>query len=292
MSILCCRSVTAVLLVAVLAACQSSTGAAPSPTVYEQSPLAEYVSLLGLSRDEQAEISRQAEDLIAQCMKDEGFSYDQPYVPDQAAQGSEDMDLQEWTAVYGYGISTRSDDTVSLDASDRSSADQAAYDQALYGTESEGGYDWEQQGCMGRAYHEATGGADEVMRDARYAVLFDAISAVEAEVAASDEVGGLNAAWSRCMAEAGRPDLAQPSDAPLSVHTALAELRAGQTDPDSPVVAMATLREDEIALALADLSCQDKVDYTARYDQVLWAAQAALVADYLPELEALARDDG
>ncbi|MCL2849383.1 MAG: hypothetical protein FWE61_04985 [Micrococcales bacterium] len=288
------RPLLAVLTAVALAGCTANSGAEPSPTVHTASPLAPYLSLLALDADAQAQITRHANDLIAACMKDQGFTYDQPYVPDRPVLGSDDMDPVQWASVHGYAIATGELVVPAPEAVHRSAAEQVAYDAALYGTGTGDGvaYDWRQEGCMGSAYHEATGGADEIMADERYAALFAAIDAVTTQVGESGEVAALNDDWSQCMAGTNHPGFVSPQAAQASAEQALGAVLAEQPDPSDLERLLRTVSRDEIALAVADATCQRTVDYPARYDQLLWTAQTALVVDYRDDLEALALAQG
>jgi len=137
---------------------------------------------------------------------------------------------------------------------------------------------------MGRAYHEASGGIDEVLSDERYRALFDAIDTMKDDVAQSDEVLALNDEWSRCMADADYADLASPLVAQATAQQAFGAAVA-QDDLDA---VLPTVQREEIDLAVADATCRRTVDYTARYDQVLWRAEAELVVHFRDDLEALA----
>ncbi|HEY0239069.1 MAG TPA: hypothetical protein VGC37_10495 [Friedmanniella sp.] len=288
------------LAVVVLASCgpsggTSTTGATmPATTTYTASPLEPYVPLYTFSADEQRAISAEADELIAACMKDQGFDYDEPYEPDEPVLPSLDgLTAVQWAELYGYGVSTLAEtasDQADAAVVERGAAEQQAYDAALYGTGSTDAvaYDWQQEGCMGAAYHEASGGADELMRDARFAELFAAIDLAREQAATSEQTTALDAEWSACLAEAGHPGIATPADA-------VARVRAGWLDAGGAVAddeVRADLRAEEIAVASADAACQDELDYPARADQIVWAAEADLVAERQDELTALVAATG
>ncbi|WP_169164216.1 hypothetical protein [Cellulomonas taurus] len=248
----------------------------PTPTTYTASPLGDAVPLLSLGEAAQAEIDREAARLIAVCLKEQGFDYELPYVADEPVVDAE-TDPRDWAAQYGYGLSTLTVVEPSEATSHRSAAEQTAYDQALYGTGSEeGSYDWEQEGCLGSAYHQATQGADEVMRDERFTALFAAVESAQAEVDGSDAVLALQAEWADCMADAQFPELASPAAARASIQTQLTD-----------TVDLTALRTQEVALAVADLDCRASTSYDHRYDQELWAAQAVVADDFADEIAAL-----
>lgn len=289
-------ALAAVIGVALLAGCvgEQATEATPSPTTFTASPLGSAYSLLALGQAEQAQINADAERLIAACMKEQGFAYDQVHVPDRLVLDPE-TDPADHAAQFGYGVVDSARAALASDDHDapRSAAEQSAYDRALYGDgadhvdeDSAVAYDWRTQGCLGSAYHEATDGADELMADPRFAALFAALAQVEAAVAESAEVADLARAWAACMADAGHPDLEAPEDAVLSIREGLADISTQvEEDPDR---ALDALRRREIDTALADLACQGSTDHTSRYEQILWAAHAELAEELGPDLAALA----
>lgn len=270
---------SAVALTVLLTACgttDDSSTPTPSPTTYTASPLVDTLPLLSLGEAEQAEIDREAKRLIAACLKEQGFDYDLPYVADEPALDAE-TDPVEWAAQYGYGLSTLTVVDPDPSVSTRSAAEQAAYDQALYGTGAESeGYDWEREGCLGAAYHQATEGADEVLRDERFTALFAAVEAVQTQVESSRAVLAVQAEWADCMADAGHPDLASPAEARASIQAQLAD-----------GADLAGVREQEVALAVADLDCRTATDYVRRHDQELWSAQAVVAEDFAEDIAAL-----
>ena len=287
--------VATLVTLALLASCGSPddvSRAAPSPTQYTASPLAPYMSLLALDSAEQLRLTLEGEHLIAACLKEQGFDYDEPYVADDDDDIDSLIDPAEWSATYGYGVTTLSQDASPGQPPSRSAAEQAAYDLALFGTgtdpDSGVAYDWEQEGCLGSAYHEASDGLDDVMRDEQFAAFFTAYAAVQDDVAASEPAATLAGEWSDCMADAGHAGIATPIDAKLTIQQDLAAALSPVADQDVPSSEIAVLRSAEITLATTDLACQDAVDYTARYDQVLWSAESSLLEDFRTDLEALA----
>lgn len=273
---------------------------APSPTTYTASPLGAAVSLLALSESEQAAINREADALIAECMHEQGFEYDQPHLADTVVLDDE-TDPVEWATQNGYGIvSSAVGAPDEPTTTPRSQAEQSAYDQALYGTGTlpadEGdvpvAYDWRQEGCLGTAYHEATDGADEVLGDQRFAAFFEAVEHADTTVDASEEVAALHAEWAECIADRGHPGPGSPAEAEQVVREGLAGLFG--LDPGSAAhrQALDRLRADEVELALADLHCQVTVDYQARHDQALWTEHAHLAEEFADDIAALIEQAG
>ncbi|HEY0187643.1 MAG TPA: hypothetical protein VGC67_09165 [Cellulomonas sp.] len=125
-------------------------------------------------------------------------------------------------------------------------------------------------------------------------------------VAASAEIVALNGEWSGCMAEAGFADLTTVDDAQQELYTgwstvqgwsdpeytALAESWDWGARPDGPpapepdAAAVADFTAKEIAQAVADLGCQDQIDYSSRALAIDHADQQEFVDQHRDELEA------
>ncbi len=182
---------------------ETGTGAPSPTTTYASRPLEPYLPLYAMSTDAQRVISPAAQELMAGCMEEQGFTYDQPYQPDAAVLPPlGDLTPVRWAELYGYGI--------------------AAFDRPEAGT--------------------------TVERSA--AGLFTAIDPVHEQASSAAATAALND-----------------------------ETRAG-------------LLAAEIALAVADATCQTALDHPARTDQIVWAAEAVLVAERRAGLEALIASGG
>lgn len=269
------------------------------------SPLDGYLPLTDGMSEEAREVTRAAQALIAQCLKDQGFDYDEPYLSDQVIREGEGMSPTEWAAAYGFGFATSAGaETGSPAVAPRSPAEQQAYLEALYGPEptepaqdEQPSYDWTTQGCLGSAYHEATDGIDALYADADHALVLGEIDALAEAVLADAQVQEVDEAWADCMADGGYPDLANPAaaaDRALGWWQDVVEVvtdepgQVGASDgdpvpspsPDSPA-------DREIALAVADVECQLSVDHAAIVQQVRWQHEQELVETYPHELAAL-----
>jgi hypothetical protein len=180
-----------VAALAVLTACSSPDGASDD---VPSSPLSEYLEAIwgsDLSPKEQQrefeERQKKTEELVAQCMADEGFEYT-PNIQDSSWVGSDDLiwepDDREWVAQYGYGYvnspqpPTPEEEQVYEDPNQDyvdglSMSEQNAYYVALYGeTNGEEEYDWKTAGCMGAAQQEVS---PDPTSDERFADLNDAL---------------------------------------------------------------------------------------------------------------------
>lgn len=276
--------------------------------------------------DQQAEIDaqqREVERLVAACMSDQGFDY-KPQTNTGTFTSSEDLDVDwgslEFAETYGYGVTTDPWSSVEIDdsgASDpnqayvdaMSDSERAAYEAALWGAPVEvdddadgDGYDWdwEASGCQGAAQHEVfdgSGGAD----DPQFEALLDEINALWEATQSSPEMTALDADWASCMADAGHADQTTRNQAAEPIYDRSNELQGGgeavadwdwEANPDGPPApevdkaAMDQLRKDEIALAVADWRCADKVSYDDRATEINHAHQQKFVDQHKAELEA------
>ncbi|TYD00484.1 hypothetical protein FQ377_03325 [Arthrobacter echini] len=313
--------ITAVMCASLLlAGCGSSTEQDTADTA-EESPLGEYFAAAyggDASPEEQqkqyAEDEREREDLVAQCMKDEGFEYT-PNLQDASFMMSDDTEWdpesREWVAQYGYGMinypgreemeSGNQDEYVDNNADyveSLSGSEQEAFYEALHGpvpdeedmpVEGESmEYDWEAAGCYGWAEHERSG-EDPMMSDEHKALMDDMNTLWESTMDAP-ELAELDAAWASCMADAGRPGFATQADAQNSINEEMNELYGEGTGDGPDEAKMAEAGEKEIELALADLDCREKTDYRAAALQVNNEQEQQFVDDHKAQLEAFKAD--
>ncbi|WP_341955341.1 hypothetical protein [Microbacterium sp. LWH13-1.2] len=318
----------ATAMVVVLAGCSASAG--DDSLSYDDSPLAEYVSAAyggDLSPEEQQkqveERQRQTEELVAQCMSDEGFEYT-PIIDNGGVAVSEaveawEPDKREWVETYGYGVvnspftaqgevlgeayvDPNQDYIESLTETER-----AAFNETLYGatpTEEElvedGGYeyDWQEAGCQGWAQHEVDG--DDVWQSDEFADLRSKIEELWTQSQESPEMAELNAEWAACMADAGEPGFSAQTDASQSIvdaHDALYQAAgeeggeqigtesAESVDPrETPE--MTALGEREIELALVDLKCRTETSYVEESLKLQFASEEKFIAANKAELDA------
>lgn len=235
------------------------------------------------------------EQLVAECMADEGFAYlpSSSVTPDASSPADPAAGTAAGTAAgAGYGIT--SGPHPAPPAADANAAavaaltpqERQAYWTALEGTaggtdgtdgtddtatSSDGSdgadwqYDWQQAGCRGRAQNAVYGDP---------ATLDDA-AALEAELgearlaAASDpRVADLDATWAGCMQASGHADLASPDDAEAGIRGAWEALWASVW---ADVPADATAPD----IAAAEAGAQPAVDDLARQEAAIAAADRA-----------------
>jgi hypothetical protein len=300
------------------------------PAAEKESPLSAFFSAAyggGLSQEEQekkfAEDEREREELVAQCMTEEGFEYSpnvQSGSMSMSVGGDEwDPDSREWVAQYGYGminfpgrdemqsggegeyVDANADYVASL-----SESEQQAFNEALHGPmpdpedmPADGEpmeWDWTTAGCYGWAETER-GTAEDPMATDEHKPLMDAMNTFYETMMSSPELSDIEAAWSACMAEAGRPGFSAQSDAQTSINeemNAFYENSGAMAAPDETGMPdeaeMEALGEKEIELALVDLDCREETDYRQKQQDVQFKQEQQFVDDHQAELEAFRAD--
>jgi len=317
----------ATALAVVLAGCSGSDDA---PAAAEQeSPLTEYMNAVyggDLSPEEQeqkyAEELVQQEELVAECMQEQGFEYAPNTAGSSfsAGDGTEwQPDDREWVSQYGYGavnspyseqpaveeeyVDPNGDYVMSL-----SESEQTAFYEALYGptpSEEEMGedgsyeYDWETAGCQGAAQHEVAG--EDPSQSEEFKPLFDAINEHYEGMASWPGMAELDEAWAACMDAAGHGGHTTQSDAQMSVFDDLNAIYEANTSADGAMTgepdqaALDALAEEEVELALADLDCREETDYSDRSAEITREVEQQFVDDHKAELDAMkaaAEQDG
>lgn len=232
---------------------------------------------------------------------------------------------REFAEKYGYGISTdpygTADDPVD-DGSEyvdpnqeyvesMSESEATAYNEALWGPSveyvegEETEYDWTQGGCYGAAQHEIFEGgavADE------FSALSDEVNALWETIEADPRMAELKAKWASCMADAGFDGMTDMNTAqePLydewnalqgwedPEYQAQMETWDWEAEPEGPPApepdpaALAAFTDKEIAMATADFTCQEEIDYVKAATAVNHEVQQEFVDTHRDELEAWA----
>lgn len=254
---------------------------------------------------------RRQEDLIAACMHEQGFDYtpDVPAVSDVVVVDGPVRGTREFVELYGYGFwnaSSAEGGEIGIRVGDSeqrryveamSAAEREAYDTALHGPVTEAfddGSVTRSGGCMDQV-HDGGSFGDRQLEDT-HAAATEFLLALPVD-SAFDE---LNAEWATCMRDAGwaeaSPHLAQQrfADAALgqgsdSLGESLGESLGSDENAGSVTTARAEeMAAEELAVALADLDCQDEVDYVRRYDEIDLRLQTEYVEANRADLEALA----
>ena len=209
------------------------------------------------------------EQMIADCMRAEGFKYEVVDPFGGALQNPADspyaLPPETFASRYGYGISTIDIPTAAevdpnyAAMAAMTAAQREAYLWALDGGAEKG--DAKNTGCRGAAVKAVFGRSTVASAADEFAFLVEEIRDLDERVESDPRVAGeANRQWSDCMADAGHPGLARPQDAKDSVTTRLAQARARVGDP----AAVAEVRRYELALAGADFVCRKAYDSARR----------------------------
>lgn len=318
------RTVTALTTILCSSVLLSGCAApAESPAAAEaESPLSTFfASAYGgdLSLEDQekkfGEEERQREELVAECMTDEGFEYtpnlQNASVSMSSADGEWDPESREWVSQYGYGMinypgrddmpSDGEDEYVDANAdyvASLSESERIAFDEALHGIAPDPEdmpadgesmeWDWTTAGCYGWAQNEQ-GGEDPTSSE-EHKPLMNAMNTFYETMMTSPDLADVDAEWSTCMTNAGQTGFAMQMDAQNSISEQVNALyeNAGEVGLDE--AAMAEIGEKEIDLALIDLDCREEVDYKAKQQDVQYKLEQQFVDDHKSELEALKAD--
>lgn len=316
-----------VVVAGVSLALTACTGGGDDANEQEQSPLEKYLSAIwggNLSQEEQeaqwAEQQKKVEELVAECMTEQGFEYI-PNVNNGSVSYGSDVewlpDDRAWVEKWGYGAAEYpGQDDVPQEPTEEyidpnqeyvsslSESEQNAFYEALYGvgpTEEEMNdpdyeYDWTTAGCYGPAQQEGMGGAQQLYESEEFAPLFDSINTFYEEMAANPGFADLDAEWVACMDEAGYPGFVQQYDAQNSIYDKLNAVwenqsysETGPTEAEQEEID-AQIKEigvEERKLALADLDCREKTDYREQQKKLQFEAEQEFVDQHKAELEAL-----
>ena len=268
------------------------------------------------------EQQRKQEDLMAECMAKEGFEYT-PNVQNGGMVFSDDdvkwePDSKEWVEKYGYGmvnnpfttegssdqgqeyVDPNQDYLDSLSESERNAFYETAYgvpptDEEI-GEDGSYEYNWEESGCQGWAQHELQG--DDPWQSDEFAELRDKMTELWSSTQDAPEYTALNAEWASCMADKGEPGFTVQSEAQQSIsdeQNKIYETAYGdgstEIDPEtfedpSTSPEMKALGDKEIALALVDLACRQKTDYTEQALKIQFAQEEKFIKDNKADLEA------
>lgn len=309
---------SALVLAATLAACTSGDGNGTSSgeLTWEDSPLAKYWEVFDVMGDmtqeeQQAfydERMRNEQELVAQCMADQGFDYN-PENQNGGVSFSSDEDGPEWGTVeyaqqYGYGAFTWEDqqpvdedgepevytDPNAWVYEELSESEIQAWQEALWGAPSEDEFDpdaeaewewnWEEGGCYGWAQHEMQendpwAGISQLQQDPRFAELFEQMNRMWTDVEADPRMAEINNSWATCMADAGY-DFANPNEAQESIYelsNTLWEDHDGTEtwEPDPALIEQ--YKAQELETAVADFTCRDEGKYESERLRVQFAIE-------------------
>lgn len=126
---------------------------------------------------------------------------------------------------------------------------------------------------------QATARADSppIYQDPRFSELVAGILMLDDDLEVARVRADLESAWSGCMAEAGFPGLAAPWAAQEEIMAEASEAAGEDAD----------LREREIAMATADLTCQQDLDWEQTRLRARFAAEERFISDHRSDIDAL-----
>ncbi|MBO9625997.1 MAG: hypothetical protein J7484_06455 [Microbacterium sp.] len=268
------------------------------------------------------EQQRKQEELMAKCMAKEGFEYT-PNLQNGgmiiASDGDDakwEPDKKSWVEKYGYGIVNSPFSSESSGPAEEyvdpnqeyldslSESEKTAFYETAYGKQDEedvsedGSYEykWENAGCQGWAQHELQG--DDPWQADEFADLRDKMTELWTTSQESSEFKDLNTKWAKCMSDGGEPGFKAQSEASQSIseeQNKIYEAAYGdgttEIDPEnmpdpSKSPEMKALGEKEIKLALVDLGCREKTDYTQQSLKIQFALEEKFIKDNKADLEA------
>ncbi len=317
------KSVPAAIVGAVLAltAC-SSQGAQSSPDeAYEPGVLWSQLEFLtaGHTQERAEQDAVEQQDLVAQCMADQGFEYipinqNVSVVSFDETYGGPADDTMEFAKQYGYGIidspskqhyeevseSTDYTDPNQDYVNSLSEAEREAYYLAWIGpgdsvediAASETGdyvWDWTKFGCFGWAQKQMDDKSPaRFWEDPEFTELVDAINGVWDTVAADPEMEKLEAEWSSCMADeafTNFPTRSSARGAMWSKYEELAECR-GNTCTEPSKEQQDQFMAEEIRQAVADQECAERVNYFERQQKIADRVEQEVVDRYRKQIDA------
>jgi hypothetical protein len=270
-----------------------------------------------------SEYTVRVEESILVCMAAQGFEFavSANGRVNEVEQRQNELTTSEWTAEYGFGISTSFDSIAQNQASEPNAAiffsmsesEREIWAQTLSGGDigDATGGDFtgrplEDQGCIGQALIE-TGGQEAIEGLETFGNVYE-----EGEQALYDTREMVEAidAWARCMSEAGFPSYSALDDpegeigerlevvtAPMSAALdnlsdeegqalVAGELLDLEDLPDLDVLALRDLQADERALALVDLDCYE-IEIQDIFEPLRDDFENGLLTEYAAEFGAL-----
>lgn len=298
-----------------VAGCSSEKDPKDSAAVSEadEGPLSVYwEGAMGDMEDQDwAEMGRRSEEIVAACMIEQGFEYEQQDMSavnetiEESEEDAKQYGSEEYVAEHGYGMSTSFEPAEGEDAEEQwvdpnadyvagmSEQEQTAYYAALYGEQPETvdgeapAGDWTTQGCQGKAQHEVYE-EGQAWADPDFASLQEEMTALYERAQSDPKVTEANTAWATCMADAGFADHTTPEEAMTAISDEFNTLLSSITEeaPEPDPAALAEFKEKEIGTAVADFRCKESTDYDAEVRKVQFALEQEFVDQHKAELDA------
>lgn len=241
------------------------------------------------------------------------------------------MGTMEFAKQYGYGIidspwqqsiDEQNQDQPPADPNQKyleslSESEQMAYSETLYGPqptaeemaameEGDGAepvpYDWKKAGCQGKAQHEVQGeqSYEAASKDPAYTELLKSVDEFwQKQYENNDALDALDRKWADCMSKAGFSDAAKRNDAQSKLNDEWNEaMSQGQPTDDSgewkePSKAeKKKFQEREIEVAVADITCAEKMQYDDKAAALNLKAEQKFVDEHEKQLKALVAQYG
>jgi hypothetical protein len=221
-------------------------------------------------------------------------------------------DSLEFAEQYGYGATTSQDMPMNDGAGEEewvdpnadyvasmSESEQQAFYEALYGAQTMSEepideedaeaqaeeYDWTTAGCQGKAQHEVYE-AGQIWSDPEFKDLTEAMSELYEDAQSDERTTQAYAKWAECMADEGY-DFANPQEAQQSIFTLTGEIPYDEETGTQDEAALAEIREQEIATAVADRTCQDSTGAGRAALEAQFAIEQDFIDAHKDELDAM-----
>jgi hypothetical protein len=270
------------------------------------------------NEDQGAADQMRSEELIAQCMGEQGFEYtpvDYGAMNSGGVISTDELDVQwgtlEFAKEWGYGITTNPyGDQMEepVDSGEQwvdpnqayveamSATEQEAYYLALYGAQynqeyvegQEYEWKWEDAGCQGFAQHEVY--PDSMGdQDSEYAALMDEMNTMWESSMSDPRMAEIETDWASCMSDAGYAGLAKVDDAQAQIYAkvepiwndAYADMPPDATEEDYAAV------QEEVDAQLAAITAEEietaVADFTCRDDVKYTETQTDINLEYQQE---------
>lgn len=304
-----------------LAGCSTGEPQSEGASDQELSPLEAKLSFLteafDLTEEQALENAMRQQELISQCMKDQGFEYI-PTPPILSVVGPKDrleMRSREYAEEYGYGIVNsphrETADQAFEEAKDRGDpneeylasinpSEQAAYYDTLVGREptdeelksikdGKADYDPAEFGCVGWAnYEDEKNSPYAFYEDPEFEELNRAMDDLWMNLYNYDpDVEQLDSEWSTCMMDAGYPVSGRKVDADSDLSQRWNEWQESHNPflPSEFEAFKEEFQKDEIPQAIADYECSEEVDYWGRFDAIRDWKQQELIDRYEKQID-------
>lgn len=294
------RGLVAVGLACLLAALAGCAGGSADAEEKEQS-LEEQI---GLDAEGIRLKQTTAENLIRDCMKDEGFDYvpQDPTAQEAALLGGQTMSKDDFEKQYGYGITTLYEQRRKLavagpNKSIRDSlpeADRKAYDKALHGDDPTATFfdaldsgDFSRLGgCLKTATDKVFGGTDVVE------TLSAELDELDEKMRADARMVKAVKDWTACMREKGFDGLEEQEEVDAVLKEKLEEIvgpasdlaSADSAEGEYDKTALAALQKEEVAMVTADIECEEEhvadveEKVAAEYEETFRAENSGLLS--------------